>query len=173
MLNLNSVPHFCTCISLYPCVPIDEIVVKFILSEIISLHVWGLWCLTCHFKSPMFLLYLPQLACMHWCETFEFSLNVFTEFSKFSDRKHYILKRLFKHATSCVRDQDAITAPARHGWERGFLNLTQFMLQWFIRFSELAEFTEFLIHLGNTPMCLYDIWWLLNWLYLYCLSQWE
>ena len=28
------------------------------------------------------------------------------------------------------------------------------MLQWFIRFLEFAEFTEFLIHLGETPMTL-------------------
>ena len=26
------------------------------------------------------------------------------------------------------------------------------MLQWFIRFPEFAEFTEFLFHLGKTPM---------------------
>ena len=42
---------------------------------------------------------------------FEFSLNVFTEFN---DKKYYIYKRLFEPATSCVRDQDATTAPARH-----------------------------------------------------------
>ena len=43
-------------------------------------------------------------------------------------------------ATSCVRDQDATTLPARHMWETAFLNWTQFKLQWFIRFPEFAEF---------------------------------
>ena len=33
--------------------------------------------------------------------------------------------------------------PARHMWERGSLNWVQFMLQWFIRFPEFAEFTKF------------------------------
>ena len=28
------------------------------------------------------------------------------------------------------------------------------MLQWFIRFTEFAEFTEFLIHLGKTELAL-------------------
>ena len=52
-------------------------------------------------------------------------------------------------ATSCVRDQDATTAPARYMWETGSLNWAQFILQWFIRFP---EFSEFLFHLGKTPM---------------------
>ena len=47
-------------------------------------------------------------------ETMEFSLNVFTEFAEFSDKNYYVLKRLFEPATSCVRDKDASTAPARH-----------------------------------------------------------
>ena len=81
------------------------------------------------------------LICLLWwnrkCnDRIEFSLNVFTE--------------LFEPATSCVGDQDATTAPARHRWQRGSLNWTQFMLQWFIRFPEFAGFTEFLIHLGKT-----------------------
>ena len=55
-----------------------------------------------------------------------------------------------KKTTSCVRDQDAATAPARHGLQRGSLTClspiilwVQFMFQWIIRFPELAEFTEF------------------------------
>ena len=47
----------------------------------------------------------------------EFSLNVFTEFVKFSDKNicHYSKGAQTCHpATSCVRDQDATTAPARH-----------------------------------------------------------
>ena len=49
--------------------------------------------------------------------TIEFSLNVFTEFAEFSDKNicHYSKKaRTCQSATSCVRDQDATTAPARH-----------------------------------------------------------
>ena len=54
--------------------------------------------------------------------------------------------------TSCVRDQYATRAPARHMWKTGSLYWTQFMLQWFIRFS--APFrknsnVQFLI--GTTP----------------------
>ena len=37
----------------------------------------------------------------------------FTEFSEFSDKKFMILKGL-EPTTSCVRDQYAFTAPARH-----------------------------------------------------------
>ena len=56
--------------------------------------------------------------------------------------------------TSCVRDQDTTTAPARHMWETGSLNWAQFMLQQFIRFPGFAEFSEFLFHLGKTPVFL-------------------
>ena len=48
----------------------------------------------------------------------------------------------FQPATTSVRDQNATTAPARHAWKTGSLNWGQFMLQWFIRFPEFAEFTE-------------------------------
>ena len=41
--------------------------------------------------------------------TIEFSLNVFTEFSKYSK---YLLSQGFEPATSYVRDQDATIAPA-------------------------------------------------------------
>ena len=41
--------------------------------------------------------------------------------------------------TSCVRDQDATTGPARHMWETGSLNWSQFMLQWFFRFHHFSE----------------------------------
>ena len=55
-------------------------------------------------------------------------------------------------ATSSVRDQDATTVPAINTWEIGSLNWLQFMLQWFITFPEFAEFTEFLLNLGKTPI---------------------
>ena len=51
------------------------------------------------------------------CNLFEFSLNVFTEFSEFSDKNicHYSKMAGTCHpATSCVRDQLATTVPARH-----------------------------------------------------------
>ena len=57
----------------------------------------------------------------------------------------------FKPANSCVRHQDATTAPLRHMWETRSLHFPQFMLQWFIRSPEYAEFIEFLFHLGKTP----------------------
>ena len=63
-----------------------------------------------------------------------------------------IMVKGFKPATSCARDQDATTAPARHRWETGSLNWSQFMLQWFIRFPKFTEFTEFLFQLGKTPL---------------------
>ena len=43
----------------------------------------------------------------------EFSLNVFTELAEFSDKKYLSLKGL-EPGTSCVRDQDATIAQARH-----------------------------------------------------------
>ena len=63
----------------------------------------------------------------------------------------YLLSKRFEPATSCVRDQDVIIAAAGNGWEIGSLNWLQFILQWFIRFHEFAEFTEFLLHLGKSP----------------------
>ena len=67
--------------------------------------------------------------CFHW--------------SEFSDKIFVITVKGLEPATSCVRDQDATTAPARHMWEIGSLNWAQFMIQWFISFPEFAEFTEF------------------------------
>ena len=58
-------------------------------------------------------------------ELVEFILNAFTEFSKFSDKNicHYSKRaRTCQPTTSCVRDQDATTAPARHMLETGSLN---------------------------------------------------
>ena len=84
--------------------------------------------------------------------SFEFSLNVFTEFAEFSEKNicHYSKRVQTCHpATSCVRDQNATTVPARHMWEARSLNWAKFMLKWFIRF---AEFSEFLFHLGKTQL---------------------
>ena len=80
--------------------------------------------------------------------TFEFSLNVFTEFSD-KNICHYSKRvRTCHPSTSCVRDQDATTVSVRHMWETGSLIWPQFMLQWFIRFP------EFLFHLGKTSLFL-------------------
>ena len=84
-------------------------------------------------------------------DTTKFSLNVFTEFAEFSQTKIFAIT--VKPASSCVRDQDGTTAPTRHVWETGSLNWAQFMLQWFISF---AEFSEFLFHLGKSPMLNFD-----------------
>ena len=86
--------------------------------------------------------------------TIEFFLHVFTEFTKLSDKNicNYNKRAWTCHpATSCVRDQDATTAPATHMWETGYLKWQQFtlwMLWWFIRFPEFAEFP---FHLEKTP----------------------
>ena len=64
---------------------------------------------------------------------YEFSLNVFAEFSD-KNICHYSKRVQTCHpATSCVRDHDATTAPARHMWETGSLNWALFILQWFIK----------------------------------------
>ena len=77
-----------------------------------------------------------------------FSLNSLNPVTK--NICHYSkMAQTCRPATSCVRDQDAPTALARHMWETGSLNWAQFILQWFIRFH---EFSEFLFHLGKTPM---------------------
>ena len=46
-------------------------------------------------------------------QTIEFSLNVFAEFAEFSDQKYYIIKRLSKQSTCCVRYKDATRVLAR------------------------------------------------------------
>ena len=57
--------------------------------------------------------------------------------------QNYLSLKGFEPATSCIRDQDATTAPARHMWKTVSLNWAQFMLQWFIKFPEFTEITEF------------------------------
>ena len=83
--------------------------------------------------------------------------HVFTSYTSTSGKAIWVVPKCFcwiqwqkylslsglQPATSCVRDQDATTAPARHMWETGSLNWTQFMLHWFIRFCEFTETTEF------------------------------
>ena len=78
---------------------------------------------------------------IYWCNVG--FLKCFADFSKLSEKKFVSTVKGLEPATSCVTDQDAPTAPARHRWEPGSLNWTQFMLQWSIEFLEVAEFTEF------------------------------
>ena len=75
---------------------------------------------------------------------------VFAKFFHYSKRA-----RTCHPATSCVRDQNATTVPARHMWKTWSLNWAQFMLQWFIRFPKFAEFSEFLFYLGKPPLRIY------------------
>ena len=71
-------------------------------------------------KCPDVCLFTSHKSCKVVCDNykilFEFSLNVFTEFSKFSDKNicHYSkCARTCHTAISYVRDQDANTALAR------------------------------------------------------------
>ena len=50
-------------------------------------------------------------------ETVEFSLNIFIEANSVTNNKG------FEPATSCIRDQDGSTEPARHSWGTRSLNL--------------------------------------------------
>ena len=87
--------------------------------------------------------------------TFEFFINGFSEFAEFSYKNicHNSKRANTCHpATSCVRDQDPTTVLARHMWETGSLIWAKFMLQWFISFPAFTKFSEFLFHLGKTPM---------------------
>ena len=64
-------------------------------------------------------------------------------FSELSEKIFVIRLKWLEPATFCIRDKDATTTPARHIWEKGSLNWTQFMLQWLVRIPEFDEFTEF------------------------------
>ena len=45
-------------------------------------------------------------------KSFEFSLNVFIQFTKFSDNKIFVITvKGFEPSTSCVKDRYATTAP--------------------------------------------------------------
>ena len=60
---------------------------------------------------------VPFDKCRNFGFLLDFFLNVFTEFAEFSDKNiyHYSKRAQTCHpATSCVRDHDVITVPARH-----------------------------------------------------------
>ena len=84
----------------------------------------------------------------------QFYLNVFTEFADFSEKILVITVKGLEPATYYVRDQDATTLPAWHRQHRGSIHRVQFIIQEFIRFPEFAEFSEFLFHLGKTPLAM-------------------
>ena len=68
-----------------------------------------------------------------------FSLNVFTEFTEFRDKKncHFSKSAQTCHpATSCLRDQNATTVPDK------IFKLTPFLASVIIRFPEFVEFSE-------------------------------
>ena len=78
----------------------------------------------------------------------------FTEFTEFSDKMicHYSKRAQTCHsATSCVRDPDATTAPARHTWDTRYLNWAQFMLQWFSDSLNSLNSVKALLYFGKTP----------------------
>ena len=76
-------------------------------------------------------------------------------FTEFSDKNicHYSKRAQTCHtATSCVRDQDATTVPARHVWKTGSLNWAQFMLLWFSESLNSLNSMKVLLYLGKTPV---------------------
>ena len=79
----------------------------------------------------------------------EFFQNVFNSVTKIF---FVNVKTLFEPGTSVARDRSVTTEPLIHRQQRRFLNWYESMLQWFIRFPELAEFTEFPFYLGKTPL---------------------
>ena len=79
----------------------------------------------------------------------ELSLNVSLNLLNSVTKIVAITVKGFEPATSCVRDKDASTAPARHVWQTETLNWPWFMFQWFIR---LLEFSHFSFHLGKTSI---------------------
>ena len=83
--------------------------------------------------------------------TLKLGVNVAIEINNSANSvtKHFIiLKRLVETATSCVRDQDASKTQVA---EKIF-KLSPVHASVIIRFHEFAEFTEFLIHLGETSL---------------------
>ena len=64
----------------------------------------------------------------------------------------------FKPATSCVKDLDATTAPAKHMWETGSLNLPDFT-----EFPFNLETTPISPFCGATDTSVLKFWWCLLW----------
>ena len=89
-----------------------------------------------------------------YCNGFNWVFHKSFHWIQWQNICHYSKRTRTCHpATCCVRDQDATSAPSRYMWEIGSLNSAQFMLQWFTRFPEFTEFSEFLFHLGKTLTC--------------------
>ena len=92
------------------------------------------------YKSLTMVVHIPHL----WFDLsiLEFFLNVSLNSVNLVTKIFAITVKGLEPATSCVRDQDATIAPARHMWETESLNWAQSMLQLFIRFPEFTEFNE-------------------------------
>ena len=87
-------------------------------------------------------------------EIIEFSLNVFTELCEFSNRNifHYSKRAGTYHpVTSCERPRCYHSASEKHVRDRIF-KLTPIHASVIINLPEFAEFSEFLFHLGKTPI---------------------
>ena len=83
-------------------------------------------------------------------------LSLMEFFAEFSDKNicsYSKRARTCHSATSCVRDQHATTAPARHMWETGSFNQAQFMLHWLSVPLNSLNSVKVLLHLGKTPIC--------------------
>ena len=87
-----------------------------------------------------------------WSSSMEFFLNVFHWIQRIQWQKKLFTVKGLEPATSCVRDQDATTAPARHMWETGSLNWVQFMLQWLSVSLNSLNSVKVLLHLGKTQV---------------------
>ena len=77
---------------------------------------------------------------------FEFFLNVFTELSE----KYYV-KRFFR-TWNLLRNRPK----CYHTTNKTQVNWLQFMFQWFIRFPDFSEFTEFPLDLRKTWFVYYS-----------------
>ena len=118
----------------------------------------------------------PVWCLLDWANhRMEFFLNVSLNLLNSLTKIFVITIKGLKPTASCVRDQDAITVPPRHMWDTGSLNWPKFMLKWFIRFSEFAEFTVFNESStpfkknsnGLTDVCIY-----LNGVFKRCVLAW-
>ena len=99
-------------------------------------------------------------------DSFQFSLNVFTKLSEFSDKNNNIKKKTtaaLEITITCVRDRDSTTVPERHSWQR---RQSEVILQWFsdsLHSLNLVNSMKVLIRLGKIPLsdCLgwpQDLW---------------
>ena len=101
---------------------------------------------TCH-------LLFERIRCYHstskthvWCRIFKRAWTCHLLCKRLgcyhSTSKTHVRDRIFKRVRTChllCKRLGCYSAPARHTWETGSLNWTQFMLQWLIRFPEFIK----------------------------------